>query len=383
MLARIWQGRLGGLRLIMILAVVTLVMIGLGCIHAQGKTFFYKQLIWIALSIAGFIAINMVHYRWLGQISHILFIITLLLLVVVLVGKYMGLVSLVPTIGGSSRWLNVIPYVRIQPSELTKLTYILALAWYLRHRKNYRFFSGLIGPFALTVLPMVLILLEPDLGTVLLFLPVLFCVLFTAGARIKHLLAVIGIGILLSPLFYFIMEDYQRDRVRILLKQDSQDAFMLRGPGYQLHQSKICIGSGRFSGHGWGKGIYIIHEKFLPARHNDFIFALIAHQWGFLGSVAVLALYGLIILGGIEIAGQQREPFGRLLAVGITTLLAFQMLINMGMTMGLTPVTGLTLPFISYGGSSLLSSFLALGLLVNVARRRPHQIARKSFEFDD
>ena len=179
------------------------------------------------------------------------------------------------------------------------------------------------------------------------------------------------------------MEPYQRDRIKVLLKQGTDDPYWLRGSGYQLHQSKICIGSGQITGRGWGEGIYIHYKKFLPERHNDFIFSLIAHQWGFVGCLIVLGLYGLIILGGIEIASQQTDPFGRILALGISALLAVQTCINVGMTMGLMPVTGMTLPFISYGGSSLLSSLLTLGLLVNVARHRPRQIARRAFEFYD
>jgi rod shape determining protein RodA len=234
----------------------------------------------------------------------------------------------------------------------------------------------------LSLVPMGLIILEPDLGTVLLFLPVLFTVLFVAGARIRHLLIIMGIGIMLSPVFYLSLKDYQKDRIRGLIRQNTDDTYYLRGPGYQLHQSKMCIGSGGITGNGWGKGIYVQYRRFLPDRHNDFIFAMIGHQWGFVGGLVILLLYGIVVIGGIEMAASQSEPFGRLLGVGISALLGAQMFINIGMTMGLMPVTGMTLPFISYGGSSLLCNFLALGLLVNVARHRPHRIARQAFEFD-
>jgi len=289
---------------------------------------------------------------------------------------------LVPERNFAYRWIKVGP-LHIQPSELAKLMYILALGWYLRNRKTYRRWRGLVGPFVLTGLPMGLILLEPDLGTTLLFPPVLLAMLYAAGAKVKHLLAIIVVGITLAPLMYFKLEPYQQNRIKVLFKQGSNDPFWMHGHGYQLQRSKICIGSGQLTGHGWGKGIFINYDK-LPERHNDFIFALIAHQWGFVGGLAVLGLYLLIILGGIEIASQQTDPFGRLLAFGITIQLLMQMWINIAMTTGLMPTTGLTLPFISCGGSSLLSNFLALGLLVNVARQRPpSRIARGSFEFKD
>jgi len=375
---------LGGLRLIMILAVVVLVLIGLASIYATGKTSeFNKQLFWVGLSIAGFMFVNTFHYRILGPMSFAIYLLTLILLGFVLVGKYIYPTDLVPEITGRGayRWIRFGP-ISLQPSELAKLSYILALAWYLRYRRNFRSLPGLIGPFVLTLLPIGLIILEPDLGTVLLFFPVLFSVLFVAGAKVRHLLTIMAIGLLVSPIFYLALKPYQQDRIKGLIKQNSRDPYWRLGHCFQLNQSKIFVGAGGLTGQGWKKGLYIKYLS-LPDKHNDFIFALIAHQWGFFGGLIILALYGLILVGGIEIAASQVDPFGRLLAVGVSALLASQMFINIGMTMGLMPVTGMTLPFISYGGSSLLSSFLALGLLVNVARRQGHQIAPNAFEFDD
>ena len=386
MFNRVWHGRLGGLRLIMMLATAALVLVGLANIYAATGPGHYtqRQLIWIGIGIVAFVLVSIPHYRHLVKVSYGLYALALALLVFVLVGKYVGLGSLVPPINGSYRWIALGP-VRLQPSELAKLAYILALGWFFRQGRSHRRVGGLIRPFALALVPMALILFEPDLGTVLLFVPVLFAVLFAAGARVRHLLTVVFAGIVLAPIMYFTpgaLESYQRDRVKVLFKQGSEDPYWQRGPGYQLAQSKTAIGSGRLTGHGWRKGSFIRY-RFLPHRHNDFIFALIGHQWGFVGSVVVLALYALITLGGIEIAGNQVDPCGRVLAVGITTLFAVQMFINVGVTIGLMPVTGMTLPFVSYGGSSLLASFLGLGLLVNVARHRPHQLAPDPFEFDE
>jgi rod shape-determining protein RodA len=381
----------------MLLAVMLLVLIGLVTIYAtstdlsgQKTTMFaQKQLVWLGLGLLAMAAVNMIPYRTLGHYSNHLFALSLALLVLVLIGKYLQLTRLVPNIRGATRWIQLIPIennsfivkaARIQPSEIAKITYILALAWYLRHRENYRTLKGLIGPFALTLVPMILILREPDLGTVLLFLPVLFTVLFTAGARVKHLLTIVIIAVILCPVFYDLMKDYQKDRIEVLWKQNTDDPYWLNGPGYQLHQSKVCIGSGQIKGQGWNSSS-LARYKHPPDQHNDFIFSMIAHQWGLIGSLVVLLLYSLVILGAIEIAASQSEPYGRLLAVGIATLLAAQMFINIGMTMGLMPITGMNLPFVSYGGSSLLANFLALGLLINVARHRHLILTRKPFEF--
>ena len=402
MFDQIWHGRLGGLRLVMILAVVGLLVIGLVSIQASDRAvntrtnYAHKQLQWIALGMFAFFLANLIPYYHLGRYGFAFFGLAVILLVVVLLGRFLVLRGVfepdnpfVPRINGAFRWIKLLPLrsesslvraARVQPSEVAKIAYIIALAWYLRYRKNYRTLSGLIGPFVLTLLPMGLILLEPDLGTILLFLPVLFTVLFVAGARVKHLLAIIFLAVLFSPVFYFLMEPYQRQRIEIVFNQDSEDAFWRRGPGYQLDLSKISIGTGQVLGNGWEFNPYV-RGHLPPHQHNDFVFSVVAHQWGFIGGVGLLVLFSLLILGGIEIAGQQPEPFGRLLAVGFTSLIATQIFINIAMTMGLMPITGMTLPFVSYGGSSMLCNFLAFGLLINVARHRPMRLAQKSFEF--
>ena len=393
LLGQIWRGRLGWLRLVILLAVLTLTGIGVATIRATaGAGFAERQLMLLGVALAGFAVMNLVPFHALGRYSYLLFGLSLVLLIVVLVGKYTGWAALVPPVRGSCRWVNLIPVksdsalvqaARVQPSELAKLAYVLALAWYMRYRRNYRTVWGLVGPFVLTLVPMALILLEPDLGTVLLFLPTLFGVLFMAGARVKHLAVILVLAILAAPVFYFtMMRGYQRERVQVLLKQGTGDPHWLRGPGYQLHLSKICIGSGQVHGHGREMSAFV-QTKRPPDRHNDFIFAMIAHQGGFVGAAAVLGLYLVALGGGLVIAAKQSEPFGRLAAVGIVAMLAVQMVVNVGMTMGLAPVTGMTLPFVSYGGSSLIASYLALGLLLNVGRFRPYRIANKAFEFND
>lgn len=389
MIQQLWQGRLWGLRLGLVISVTALVAIGLVCIRitdGDSHEIFSKQLRWVVVGLVGFFAMNLVHYRRLGQISYALFAISVLLLGLLVAAKYLHWnTALLPSTRAVYRWIR--PFYmfgwdfQIQPSELAKLSFVMALSWYLRHKENLNRFTGLIGPFALTLLPMTLILLEPDLGTVLLFLPVLFSVLFLAGAKGKHLLLLILLGLLTAPLMYTtLMHDYQKDRIRVLLNQGSTDPYWLRGQGYQLHQAKICIGSGQMHGQGWQESLYL-QQRQLPEGHNDFIFAVIAHQWGFIGATGVLLLFLLLILAAAEIALRQAEPFGKLLAVGLGALIATEVFVNAGMTMGLTPITGMNLPFVSYGGTSMLCSFLALGMLINVARHRGYQLTGLPFEF--
>ncbi len=382
MLAEIWRGRLGGLRLLMLLAAAGLVLIGVLSIRATDKTgeFTERQLFFACVGLAVIFAVNLVPYQTIGRWSGILFFFSLLLLALVLLGKRYGWSWLVPNIRGAARWIDLpgIDFL-VQPSELAKISYVLALAWYLRNARTCSQWRGLILPFGITFVPMMLILIQPDLGTVLLFPPMLYALLFCAGAKIRHLLIVMLAGAALSPLFYYKMHDYQKLRIQVLLRQNTEDAWWLRGPGYQLEQSKNYIGSGGLWGQDAESSVFLKYQS-LPDSHNDFIFAMIGHQRGFAGCMGVFLLFSILVIGGVEIAANQPEAFGRLTAIGITALLATQMLVNVGMTVGLMPITGMTLPFVSYGGSSLVTSCLGLGLLINVARHRPIQMGRSIFE---
>ena len=359
-----------------------------------------KQIIFIAIGAAAFLAVNLVNYRRLGAASYWIYGVVLLLLTVVLLGWFVNL-PFVPLINGTHRWIRIHPSLpSIQPSELCKLAYILALAWYLRYRSNYRSFKALIGPFALTILPMVLILLEPDLGTVILMMPILFTMLFVAGAKVRHLLIIILLALLLSPLMWFGMKPYQRTRISsVLLQNDwfqkkTQENPTLgeilvgkkfstkqwrRDEGFHLIRSRYAVASGRIKGYGYRQGPFIKYN-FLPARHNDFIFAIIAQQWGFAGCAALLGLYVIIVGCGLEIAEHNTDPFGRLLAVGVVAMFTVEVIVNVSMTLGLMPITGLTLPLVSYGGSSLLVSMVSVGLLNNIGRFRTFTVAPKAFE---
>jgi len=372
-----------------------------------------KQLAFAAAGIGCMILTATIGYQRIGRLSYIIFVVSILVLACLVIDRWFDL-PFVPVKRNTRRWIQF-GSLQVQPSEMMKVAYVLALAWYLRYRSNYRTLFGLVPPFVLTLVPMALIKLQPDLGTLLLFLPVLFVVLYAAGAKAKHLIAVIVMGLLCSPLFWTKIEPYQQLRITSVMLQNkavreylsepmpsrpdlltrweyfrpkefSQSRWMLElanwenVTGYQLTRSKIAVGSGGPFGQGSARGVFVEYE-FLPERHNDFIFAMIGHQWGIIGGILTLACYGLIVVLGYEIAVLTREPFGRLVAVGLTTMLAFQAITNICMAIGLGPVTGVTLPFVSAGGSSLVINFISLGLIVSVARDRPLLFANRPFEF--
>lgn len=414
-------GRILIVRLIMLAAMAGLIGIGIAAIYAAGNPdpseavgdpvvssrAWQKQIVFAAAGLAALIAINIVPYRLLGPASYWIYPAALLILAFVLLGKYVP-IPFVPEVKGAHRWIKPIPGidVKLQPSEFCKLAYILALAWYLRFRSNYRHFRGLIGPFALTLLAMVLILLQPDLGTVLLFMPILFAMLFVAGAKVKHLLLIILLGVLVSPILYLNLRPYQRMRISSLLLQNKwvfekahehpKLAELLAGSttnldkwtrdqGFHLRHSTYAIASGGLHGYGFRKGPYITengrHSPWsLPEKHNDFIFAIIAHQWGFLGCLTIFALYAVIVMCALEIAWLNTDPFARLITIGIIAMFAVAVIANIAMTIGLTPITGLTLPFLSYGGSSLMVNMMAIGLLNNIGRGRPFTVAGRGLE---
>ncbi|MBN1509087.1 MAG: rod shape-determining protein RodA [Sedimentisphaerales bacterium] len=368
---------------------------------AELAGYWKKQLMFAVIGLGGFVAANLVNYRKLGEVSYAMYGVILVMLALLLVSRFVGGLPFMEPSHGAFRWIQVdiaghqLP--SIQPSELCKIAYILALAWYLRYRSNYRSFKALLGPFALTLLPMALILLEPDLGTVMLMLPVLFSMLFIAGARAKHLLFIILLAVLVSPAMWLKMEPYQRRRVSsVLLQSDWIRARVMANPtlsnlvvggkfserlwrsdwGFHIIRSKYAVASGGLSGTGFGRGPFVKYN-FLPERHNDFIFSVLAHQWGFLGCLGVLLLYALMVACSLEIGANNIDPFARLVAIGVAAMFVIEIAVNIGMTLGIMPVTGLTLPFISYGGSSLLVNMMTIGLLNNIGRCRPFTVAPK------
>lgn len=324
-----------------------------------------KQIIFGLFSLFIFILILRINYYKLKDYSWAIYLLLLFFLVVLLI---MGVFT-----KGARRWFSFGP-IAFQPSEFMKIAMVLMTARILMYKQNLSRLSGLIIPFILTVIPMGLIILQPDLGTALVFLPSLFIMLYVAGARVKYLVIAILLILLTLPVGYFMLKDYQRSRLKVFIdpsKSPSADAF-------QLISSRIAIGSGGIIGQGWGDEENT-PSVFVPERHNDFVFTIIGEEWGFAGTAFVVFLYFVIIISSLLIATTTREPFGRLIIVGLVTLMTVQVFINIGMTIGLAPVTGLTLPLISYGGSSLLSTFIILGLINNIRIQQIPSFAHRDF----
>jgi len=345
-----------------------------------------RQIAFMLTGVVLMVAVLMVPYQKIGWYAYpiyglAIFLLSLLVLDRVLETLHLPGLPFVPVVRNTRRWIELGGF-RLQPSEFMKIALVVALARYLRFRNSYRAWRGLVPPFLLTLAPMLLILLQPDLGTLLMLLPVLFTMLFVAGARLRHLLLIIGLGCAIMPLFYLYgMHGYQKTRIDVLFKQGTTEEAWHQAEGYQLRQAKIALGTGGVTGTGYGEGIFVQYDGLLPEEHNDFIFSIIGHQWGLIGGIFVIFAYGVIVMFGLEVATITNDPYGRLLAVGVITMIVAQALLNICMNIGLAPITGMPLPFVSAGGSSLWTNFIGLGLLVNVAQRRPMLIADPPFEY--
>lgn len=325
--------------------------------EATGINFIAKQLVWMATGILLLVLVLHVDYRKLEEASYFLYGISLLLLVLVL---FLGQARL-----GAQRWLDFGRFT-FQPSELTKVVVILTLANYLGATPSDRHqLRPILVSFGFVVVPLLLIIRQPDLGTAVLFLPILLCMLWVWGAKLRSLLTIIGIGIFSSPILWHCLRDYQRNRLLVFLNPDIDPL----GAGYTIIQSKIAIGSGGWLGRGWLAGTQN-QLNFLPEHHTDFIFSVVGEEWGFLGGLVLISLYFILIRRGIEVISETRDMTGRLLATGLVTMLVLHVVINIGMTMGIMPVTGLTLPLVSYGGTSFLITMISIGMLLNVRMRR-------------
>lgn len=337
----------------------------------DGPDYFSRQVTWTLLALPALLAAMCIPYRHWKPVSYGLFGLSLPLLIVVLFMSRRG---------GARCWIPL-GFFDLQPSEIVKLTFILALAQYLMYRENHRRLSGLFVPFLITGIPLVLILVEPDLGSAMLFVPVLFAMLFAAGARPRHLACVVLLGVSLSPLFWTRMSTEQKSRVVALFTQVDGGPNP-NGDRWHQHQSKLVISLGGL----WGSeasGLLLDDEAYrLFAAQTDFVFCMVAERWGLAGGLLTLAIYLILFARGLMIAGATREPFGRLVAVGIVALLATQTIINTGMTVGLLPVVGITLPLMSYGGSSLLMTAVSLGLLMNVGMRPGYEMTPDPFRFE-
>jgi len=355
-------GQLSGLDWAMLVSVLALACLGLATVHSASAElpvdYLPRQAIWVGLGLAVLAIAFFTDYHFLIDLSLPLFLLACALLVVV---DLAGVVR-----SGAQSWLAIGSFA-FQPAELAKLATVLFLTRYLAEI-NRRILS--IKDIALTALiaavPMALIAVQPDLGTAAMFVPMVAGMLLVGGVRVKlWLTGVVALVVLAGAVWLFGMQPYQRERVMTYFEPGADPL----GAGYQVRQSKIAVGSGQLSGRGYGQGTQS-QLRFLPARHTDFVFAVLAEEWGFLGVLVALGLYAVFIVNGARVAIRARDREGILLVVGLLSIIAFHALYNTAMVVGLVPITGIPLPFLSYGGSFTLLNFTATGLILGVDVRR-------------
>jgi rod shape determining protein RodA len=339
---------------LVLISVMTLATLNVG---RAGGGVALRQALWFGVGLLALVVVASLDYRRVVGAAPALYLLGLgALALVFAVGR---------SVSGARRWIVFGP-MSFQPSELFKIAFVLMAVWVITSRWAQpvgRTTLAMTLPIA--AVPFVLIIKQPDLGTALLLFPVLMVLLIGAGLRLRVLGGAVAAGLAALPLAWLVLRDYQRERILVFL-DPVRDPL---GSAYNVIQAKIAIGSGQFLGKGVA-GATQSRLAFLPERHTDFIFAVFAETWGFVGCLALLTCYLLLLLRGFDIAGSAREPVGRLLALGVTALLAVQVVINVGMVTGLLPVVGIPLPLLSYGGSSMLASLVAIGLLLSVRMRQ-------------
>ncbi len=421
----------------LLISIIALILIGIITIYATGfdpiekvnSGLYKKQLLWFILGIICMFAISRVHYRILGDYSLYIYLVVLLFLILTTIFG--------AKIRNTRAWINF-GFFAIQPSEFMKLATILLLSKYLELRQfDIKRLRELLIPFVIVGVPVLLIYMQPDFGTAMIFIPIFFALLFLGGADILQLISILGVatialfvpmmltyiewsginisggffsflkgdellyiisgsllavsiisfilyfffnskvyraiyipsfiisaGLFLSVIIQKFLKEYQKRRILVFLNPDL-DPY---GSGYNVIQSKIAIGSGGIIGKGFLKGTQS-QLGFLPEKSTDFIFSVISEEWGFIGATIVLLLYAYILYKGCMIALKTQDKFGMLLAGGITCMIFFHVIINIGMALGIMPVTGLPLTFLSYGGSNLIMSLLSIGILISIDSR--------------
>ena len=395
--------------IVLLVAVIVIVCLGIVIIfsatssssHHAERCLYKKQVVWLLIGLAGLTVASVIPHRIFYALSYVLYFIAVLSLA--------GLYLVPSSLSETQRWYNF-GQLSIQPSELAKIATLFAVARFLSTRKlEMGRFQDLVVPLFLVAIPAVLVLRQPDLGTALVFILMLFPMFYWNGLSLGRLFFLvspamnmvlsfnwiawtcfmlclfgmlyfvkpklsvvfavvalnIAVGLITPYLWRNVLHEYQRERIIAFVDPDKDPL----GMGYQVIQSKVAIGSGGFSGKGFLNGTQTKLD-FLPKQHTDFIFAVVAEEFGLLGSLFVLFIFGLIVYRGIRIAAAVRNSYASLVAIGVVSVFTFHIIVNIGMTLGVMPVVGLPLPFLSYGGSSLLASMCMIGLLQNIWIRR-------------
>lgn len=329
---------------------------------ALKSSLYFRQILWIGVSMAVFFTCVTIDYHVIARFAYPVYgVMVFLLILVMLIGR-VGL--------GAQRWLSLGP-ISFQPSEFAKLGILLVLARYFSEQTKGGGFriTGLIWPLALLGIPFILVLKQPDLGTALSISFVFIAMIFLIDFHSRTLIFTGIISLLAAPFFWSIfwghLKPYQRERLMTFINPTVDPS----GTGYHIIQSKISIGSGG----GLGKGLLGATQsqlKFLPEGHTDFIFSVFAEEWGFLGVLVLMALYALLLIWGLDIAFKAKDSLGTFMASGIVGLIGFNLIVNISMTLGMMPVVGVPLPLMSYGGTAMVTTLAALGILMNIKIRR-------------
>lgn len=358
-----------------IISIIAIIIACLGIISIYSSTYqkegklwqeiYKRQILWVIIGLTLFFAVSRFNYRRFWDLTYLLYASMLFILFLVFV---LGIVRL-----GAQRWIRI-SWFNFQPSEFAKLITLIFLSRYFSKKgasdisllsSRLGILRGLILPFIFIAIPMGLIIEQPDLGSGMMIFFFFMAVLFLTGVKLRYIFILLLIMVLPLPLFWQYLRDYQRDRLLVFLNPNIDPL----GAGYTVINSKIAIGSGEIFGKGWLSGTQS-QLHFLPESHTDFIFATFAEEWGLFGSGVLLALYYFLIRQGILISQRTNDYFGKLLSLGISLMLGIQVFVNIAMNLGLAPVVGLPLPLMSYGGSSLIVTFLSLAILVNIDKTR-------------
>ncbi|MFW5649663.1 MAG: rod shape-determining protein RodA [Candidatus Alkaliphilus sp. MAG34] len=346
--------------IVLLICIIGIVAVNSATHSLGGERYIKTQIASIIMGMVSIVVIMLIDYNTLAKIYIPIYIITNLMLLSVFIfgeGKEEW---------GASRWIRIGGF-GFQPADFAKLAIIICLAKFLDDNKDILYKPSVIFKALLFVgIPMVLILAQPDLGTTLIFSAFVFGMLFVAGLKYKHMIIAMVVGLVTAPFAWFgVLKPYQRTRILIFLNPE-QDPM---GEGYHTLQSRVAVGAGMI----WGKGLFNGTSNqfgFLPQKHTDFIFSVIAEELGFVGVTVLILLYLAMLYKCINIAREAKDDFGAYLATGITFMLAFHIFLNIAMAIGLAPVTGKPLPFVSYGGTFMLTNMMALGIVLNVNMRR-------------
>jgi rod shape determining protein RodA len=354
--------------------ILTIALLGVTTVYSATYTargpspLFFKQLVWVSAGLVVMLFMMIPDYHTVGRYAYVLYAISIVLLVLVMVMGRTGM--------GAQRWLAIGPFA-FQPSEFAKLSVTLALARFFAEdpRGGGYDLRDLGIPAAMVAVPVLLVLKQPDLGTAMMLVLTSTLIVMLAGVRFRAVLTVVLIAAFLASAVFLVppvrhkiwgkLKPYQQNRIKAFVDPGSDPL----GSGYHANQSKIAVGSGQLTGKGFRKGTQS-QMQFLPERHTDFIFAVISEEQGFVGSSILLVLYLVLLLTGVDTAKNAKDRLGVLMAGGIVSMISMYVFINVGMAVGIVPVVGVPLPLVSYGGTSIITTFLAIGLLLNIQTRR-------------